>query len=238
MDIDKILGNFPKRRPTLSGKLKKIYQLEYKKNRDGGSPMSFLAQKLEAWMHKNISKARPSKQLFSCNTLEIGAGTLNQLFYETQHGKYDLIEPLSFLYKDSPYLPFIRDVFSDISEINLKTKYDRIISVAVLEHVENLPKLIKESINHLADGGVFACGIPSEGGFLWGLTWRLTTGLEFRLRTGLNYLELMQYEHINEASEIEALLKFYFKDVKIRRLGFGMHFSFYTYIECRNPTDR
>ena len=139
------------------------------------------------------------------------------------------------LYKNSSYLSHIRNIFQDISDINSAIKYDRIISIAVLEHIENLPLLIKKSIEHMNDGGIFACGIPSEGGFLWGIAWRLTTGLEFRLRTGLNYSELMRYEHLNEAAEIEILLKHYFKDVKIRRLGLGKHFSLYTYIECKKP---
>ena len=87
----------------------------------------------------------------------------------------------------------------------------------------------------MTDGGVLACGIPSEGGFLWGAAWRLSTGLEFRLRTGLDYSELMRYEHLNDADEIEHLLRYYFRDVKLCRFGFGKHFSLYTYIECRNP---
>ena len=51
MKIEKILTSFPKKRPTLSNNLKKIYAEQFKKNRDGGTPASFLAQKLESWMH-------------------------------------------------------------------------------------------------------------------------------------------------------------------------------------------
>jgi hypothetical protein len=235
VSIEKILNAFPKKRPAISDDMQKIYAVEYKKNRDGKSPLSFVAQKLESWMHKKVSKAYPLKKLSSRDTLEIGAGTLNQIFYELKSGNYDFIEPLNFLYKDSPYLSRTRQGFSDISEAHPTSKYGRIISVAVLEHVEDLPQLLKKSIEHMADGGVFACGIPSEGGFLWGVAWRFTTGLEYRLRTGLNYSELMRHEHLNEALEIERLLQYYFKDVKIQRLGLGRHFSLYTYIECRNP---
>ena len=235
MKIQKILRSFPKKRPLISNKLKTIYADQYKKNRDGGTPASFLAQKLESWMHKKVAKATPIKKDFTLDTLEIGAGTLNHIPYESANGNYDCIEPMDSLYKNSSYLPRIRNIFSDISEINSQRKYNRIISVAVLEHIENLPLVIKKSIELMEDGGIFACGIPSEGGFLWGMAWRLTTGLEFRLRTGLNYSELMRYEHLNEALEIEILLKYYFKDVKIQRLGLGRHLSLYTYIECKNP---
>lgn len=235
MKIEKILLSFPKKRSLLSNNLQKIYAEHYKKNRDGGTPASFLAQKLESWMHKKVARAIPLKKLTTLNTLEIGAGTLNQISYESANGKYDCIEPMDSLYKNSSNLPHIQNIFSDISEIDSAIKYNRIISVAVLEHIENLPQLIKKSIEHMDDEGIFACSIPSEGGFLWGMAWRLTTGLEFRLRTGLNYSELMRHEHLNDSLEIEILLKHYFKDVNIQRLGLGRHFSLYTYIECKNP---
>lgn len=235
MKIKKIFTSFPKKRPAISSDLEKIYAKQYKKNRDGKTPASFVAQKLESWMHKKVAKAIPLNKPTLYDTLEIGAGTLNQMSYELENGNYDFIEPMDYLYKNSSYLSRIRNIFSDISEINPAIKYNRIISVAVLEHVENLPQLIEKSIEHMEDGGIFACGIPSEGGLLWGIAWRLTTGLEFRLRTGLNYSELMKYEHLNVALEIEMLLQHYFKDVKIQRLGLGRNFSLYTYIECKNP---
>ena len=94
---------------------------------------------------------------------------------------------------------------------------------------------MQESIKLLKHDGVFACGIPSEGGFLWGLAWRLTTGLEFKIRTGQDYGKLMRYEHLNTAYEIELMLKNFFKEVKVERFGVGRHFSLYSYIECRIP---
>lgn len=235
MYITEILDAFPKKRPPISGEMQKIYSIEYKRNRSGKSPLSFLAQKLEGWMHKKVAQAYNKRNLPSCDTLEIGAGTLNQLAYETESRNFDFIEPLKFLYLDSQYLPLTRERFADIADIDTNTKYDRIISVAVLEHVEDLPQLLRKSAQHLVEGGIFACGIPSEGGFLWGLAWRLTTGLEYRLRTGLSYSHLMRHEHLNEAWEIEKLLQHFFKKVKIHRLGIGRHFSLYTYIECKEP---
>jgi len=235
MKIEKILSSFPKTRPPISDKLRNIYADHYKKNRNGGSFGSFLAQKLESWMHKKVSEATPLKKLQAYNTLEIGAGTLNQLPYEVNNESYDCIEPMNFLYKDSSRLSCVRNIYHSISEIDPKIKYDRIISIAVLEHLDNLPQILEESIKHMADGSIFACGIPSEGGFLWGVAWRLSTGLEFRIRTGLSYSELMRHEHLNTSLEIESLLMYYFRDVKIKRLGLGRHFSLYSYIECKNP---
>mgnify|MGYP000103031851 CR=1 FL=1 len=235
MDINEILRNYPKTRPLLDARVEKIYAAEYKKNRDGESAASSIAQRLESWMHNRVSRTYVLHDSSPFDTLEIGAGTLNQIPFESTYGNYDIVEPMSFLFRGSQLLSRVRNHFSDISEIPLTTKYNRIISVAVLEHVEDLPQLVEKSMKHLTKEGVFACGIPSEGGFLWGLAWRLSTGLEFRIRTGLDYGNLMRHEHLNEAWEIERVLQYFFKDVTIKRFGFGKHFSLYTHIECRNP---
>tara|TARA_Y100000748_G_C15334642_1_gene425497 strand:- start:10 stop:729 length:720 start_codon:yes stop_codon:yes gene_type:complete len=235
MEIDELLTRFPKKRPILDDDVAKIYQIEYKKNRNGETRASSLAQKLEGWMHNNVAKSFNPNTSDVCDTLEIGAGTLNQLPFESLSGDYDIIEPMVSLYEDSQFFSRLRNCYTDISEIPTSINYNRIISVAVLEHLDDLPTVVKQSIRHLKSDGVFACGIPSEGGFLWGLAWRLTTGLEYRIRTGFNYGKLMQHEHLNEAWEIEKILRYFFKDVSVKRFGLGMHFSLYTFIECTNP---
>ena len=63
-------------------------------------------------------------------TLEIGAGTLNQLKYE-QSSHYDIVEPFSELYKISIYHTN-KNIYNDIDEIDISQKYDRITSVATL----------------------------------------------------------------------------------------------------------
>ena len=165
-EIKEILSKFPKSRLPLDAGLEKIYSIEYKKNRSGSSPTSYLSQRLEGWMHKKASLALPVKKAQSYNTLEIGAGTLNQLPFEKSKGNYDFVEPMEFLYKNSPLLSQTRNHFFDISQIPNNFRYDRIISISVLDHVQDLPELIKKSIKLLSSGGVFACGISSEGGFL------------------------------------------------------------------------
>ena len=89
MKIKKIIANFPKKRPSISNNLEKIYAEQYKKNRDGKTPASFVAQKLESWMHKKVAKAIPLKKSTLYDTLEIDAGTLNQISYELENGNYD-----------------------------------------------------------------------------------------------------------------------------------------------------
>ena len=77
--------------------------------------------------------------------------------------------------------------------------------------------------------------IPSEGGFLWALGWKLTTGLEFRLRHGLDYGLMMAHEHVNDAFEIEALVSALFGEVEVRSFGLGRQLSLYRFLAARRP---
>ena len=92
--------NFPKTRSELPPEFQVIYADQYKENRDGGSKASGLAQKLESWMHRKVAADVQSGAEKS--TLEIGAGTLNQLPYEPNSKPYDVIEPFHSLFESSP----------------------------------------------------------------------------------------------------------------------------------------
>ncbi|RDU53021.1 hypothetical protein CQA49_03760 [Helicobacter sp. MIT 00-7814] len=47
----------------------------------------------------------------------MGAGTLNQLKFESDFSHYDVIEPFSSLYADSPNLSKVHKVYNDIAEV-------------------------------------------------------------------------------------------------------------------------
>ena len=209
-----------------------IYEQEYKINRTGQTYFANLSQKLESWMHQRVGNSSRK----NASTLEIGAGTLNQLDHERETNSYDAIEPMTSLYQESGNKGRIRNFYRDIEEVGEIRKYDRIISIAVLEHITDLPKVIARSGLLLEEGGVSAHGIPSEGGALWGAAWRLTTGISYRIRTGYSYKSCMMHEHINDAPEIIALLKHFYGEVKITRFPLGHHHtSLYTYTEARMP---
>jgi len=63
----------------------------------------------------------------------------------------------------------------------------------------------------------------------------LTTGLEFRIKYGVNYGTLMKYEHVNTAQEVEELLRFFFKNVKLKVFGITRKLSIYQIFICSNP---
>lgn len=234
-ELARILAGFPKRRPPLPTRMQAIYTKQYLENRAGASTAASLAQRLEAWMHRQVAAdVRPGRQ---AATLELGAGSLNQLAYEPAVGPYDIVEPFQALLAAAPDRGRIRDVFADIAETPLDRRYDRITSIATLEHVLNLPAVLAHSARLMAAGGVFRAAIPSEGGLLWKLGWMATTGLEFRLRHGLDYGDLMRHEHVNNAYEIESLCRAMFEEVSIRSFGFSRQLSLYRFIVAGRPRD-
>ncbi len=228
---EEFLNKYPKQRTELPPAYREIYHQHYQSNRHARTRASRASSCLEGWMHKKVAAVSPPGE---SGTLEIGAGTLNQLSYESPSGFYDIVEPYEFLYRDSGNLGRIRNIYKDISEINSGNEYGRITSIAVLEHILNLPEVIARSALLLRAEGIFQAAIPSEGTWLWKLGTRYT-GHEFKKKYGLDYQVLMKYEHVNDAGEIEKVLAYFFEKIKCRVFGLSKSVSFYRYYECLQP---
>jgi len=228
-----LLSRFPKTRDPLPAEFEAIYARTYKINRDGSSPASGLAQKMEAWMHRKVAADVDSNSAKS--TLEIGAGTLNHLPYEPGVIPYDIVEPFHYLFEKSPSRSRVRRFYNDVSEIALTSRYDRIISIATFEHVCNLPDVVAKCGRLLSKHGHLRVAIPSEGTVLWSLGWHVTTGLEFRLRHGLDYGVMMRHEHVNDASEIRDILNYLFSIVVCSVFGVSASMSLYQFYDCSKP---
>ena len=226
--------DYPKTRPALPERIRRLYVAHYKENREGRSPASFLAQRLERWLHRQVAADLQSDHT-PRTTLEVGAGTLNQIQHEPEVGPYDIVEPFRELYADSRWLGRIRHVYRDIGEVPEAARYDRITSVATFEHICNLPEVIARSGLLLSDRGTLRVSIPSEGTPLWAVAWRLTTGLEFRIRHGLDYGLLLKHEHVNSAREIESLLRYFFREVNGKVWGLSRGVSLYQFYRCSRP---
>jgi hypothetical protein len=232
MPTDDPFPNFPKTRAPLPPEYAAIYLRHYRNSREGNSQILGLAQRMERWMHGKVARdALPMPKA----TLELGAGNLNQLPYEPRSAPYDIVEPFRELFESSPHLERVRNVYHDISEVPQNARYQRITSVAVLEHVENLPELVARSALLLDQGGCFRAGIPSEGTILWRLGWQLTTALDFRARYNLDYKVLMQSEHVNTAAEIGEVLHYFFGVVRSSVFGLMRSLSFYQFFACAQP---
>jgi methyltransferase family protein len=233
-DLAALLARFPKTRPPLSPKMEAIYTQQYIENRSGDTPAASLSQRLERWLHRQVA-ADVKDAATNGATLELGAGTLNQLAYEPNGGAYDIVEPFEELYRGSPLLGGVRTTYADMAEVPGGRTYNRITSVASLEHICDLPLVLARAARLLAPDGTLRAAIPSEGGFLWTLGWMATTGLEFRLRHGLDYGQLMAHEHVNNAREIETLVRALFQEVEVKSFGLGRQLSLYRFIAAKRP---
>ncbi len=230
MDFLKVKKKFPKSRPKLSEEYLKVYEEHYKDNRDGKGLTNFLSSYMESWAHKIVSKKKFKRN----KILEIGAGTLNHLKYEKNIISYDVVEPFKNLFINNQEKNKVNKFYDSIFQIK-NMKYDRIISIMTFEHLENLPKVIEKCHELLKKDGIMQIAIPCEGEFAFKLGWKLTTGLSFRLKYGLNYSKIMAHEHLNTQKEILILIKNFFNILSFKRSPFILplyNFSFYSYIEC------
>lgn len=225
-----LLSSYPRKRPPLPAAYQAVYEREYKLNREGERPVEGLAKRMEAWMHRCVA------QRAGGSVLELGAGTLNHLRFEPAVDAYDIAEPFTGLYEGSEHLERVRDIYASTSDIPPDRRYDRVCSVAVLEHMEDLPSEIARCCRLMRPGGVFQAGIPSEGGLLWWLGWRATTGMSYWLRNRLDYGVLMRHEHLSTAPEIIRIVRLLFSDVQVKWFALPfVHLSLYAYVEARDP---
>jgi len=228
--IEALLAQYPKPRPELPPAYESVYVEHYRANRAGRAGLSRVTQRLEAWMHWRVAGGVGGR------ILEIGAGNLNHVPYHPEAELYDAVEPFRELWEGSPELARVRRMYASLDDVPESERYDAVVSVAVLEHLTDLPSIVARAALLLAEGGSFRAAFPSEGGLLWGLAWRCTTGIEFQLRRGLDYGVLMRHEHVNTAAEILAVLGYFFDSVEIDRFpARSPHLSFYTAAIASRP---
>jgi SAM-dependent methyltransferase len=223
--IESLLASYPRVRPPLSAAHQASFVEHYRDNRSESS----ISMRLEKWMHRQLGRQSGAE------ILEIGAGNLNHVPYH-RGAAYDVIEPFRDLWEDSPHRGAVRTIFRDIAEVPSGSAYDLILSAAVLEHLTELPDVIARSALLLRPGGVWCAAFPSEGGFLWELAWRSTTGVAYRLKRGLDYSAIIRHEHVNRAPEIVRLLNYFFGSVELTRFPMPWHqLSFYAVAVAHLP---
>ena len=229
--LDELMATYPRSRPELPLAQAESYLEHYRSNRAGKRGLSRIVANLEAWMHRRVAHGAAGGSV-----LEIGAGSLNHVPYHADTAVYDAVEPFRELWEDSPYRERVRHIYADPAEVPSTHRYDFIISVAVLEHLTALPFVLARTGLLINSDGSFRAGFPSEGGMLRGLAWRLTTGVEYRIKRGLDYAAIMRHEHVNTAGEILALIEYFYEDREVRRFPLPFtHLSFYTAVIARRP---
>ena len=71
-----------------------------------------------------------------------------------------------------------------------------------MEHLLDLPEDIKLCSKLLNNNGILQVAIPCEGEAAFTIGWKLTTGIHFKIKYGLDYSKLMEHEHVNSLEEI------------------------------------
>ena len=232
--IEQLLASYPRRRAALDPAYARIWDTEYKNNREGADTFSALASLAERWMHSQAARSSRSGAV-----LEIGAGTLNHLAFETwsRITRYDAVEPNPILFTGkTEQLRQIRRVFADIGELDPTEPYDRIISVGVLTSVLDLARLVALTGVLLRPGGVTQHALGSYSSLMFEVAWQCTTGLGFRWRNGLSYRNVVEHELVNTSLEVVAVIGFFFERVRVKYFpGPSHHASIFTYVEATEP---
>lgn len=231
-----VVQRYPKDRPELPPVQARVYEDEYRINRAGEGFLYRAVRAMESWMHRRIALEQVTGSV-----LELGAGGLNHVAYETTCARYDVVEPIAEIVLNSPAYRGIDHYLGDYDSfvalaLEGELQYQKILSIAVLEHLTHLPWIVAASALALEPHGSFHAGIPNEGGALWELSWRGTTGVAYRLRNKASYVPLMRHEHVNGAAEIEAVVAYFFEDVAVS--GFplsGTHTGMYRHIRAIGP---
>ena len=228
MKLINLIKKYPKKRGALPEPLKKIFNTHYLNNRQ-----NFFSQLSERWLHVSIDDRKKKNK-----TLEIGAGTLNHLKYETTK-HYDIIEPKRFLLNKTIYKKKIHKLFKNINQTKAKD-YDRIISCAVLEHITDLPEYLCTSSLKMKKNGYQQHSIPCEGYPMWDISWFLFNGILFKLKYGYSFKYIQKHEHVNNFDEIISLIRFFYKNVKVKFSYpfFNKYLSFYANIKFSNPNKK
>lgn len=89
--------------------------------------------------------------------------------------------------------------------------FDRVISVAQLEHLCYLDWSLSEIKRVLKPKGEFIVSVPTEGGFLWTLGRLITSARHFSKKLCIDYIKANRIEHFNTVYQIERAIQRYFK---------------------------
>ncbi|WP_083552531.1 class I SAM-dependent methyltransferase [Syntrophotalea acetylenivorans] len=82
------------------------------------------------------------------------------------------------------------------------SEFDVVVSFYSLEHLYPLEPYLTETSRVLRQGGVFAGGIPCEGGLAWGIGRFLTSRRWLKNNTRINPDKIICWEHPNFAEDI------------------------------------
>lgn len=202
------MSKWPKQLPELTGEQKRI-------------SADFMNQHLHAMQSKwygfveKFNHRYPLRSFrLGCETLEIGAGIGAHLAFEDlsrqRYHANELLPDLSAQIKEK--YPQVDVVTADIQKgLPLPdASFDRVIAVHVLEHLPDLPAVIREVRRLIRPDGLFSVVIPCEGGLATYMARAISARPHFEKRYGQSYDWFINSQHINMPAEIIEELRPHF----------------------------
>lgn len=142
--------------------------------------------------------------------LEIGCGHGHHLRYGGNDYRHYI--GLDIEYK---FLCTLRERFPGTQMVNgdayalpfRNQSVDCVLAVYCFEHLRRLPECLGEIRRVLKPEGELLVGLPTEGGFLYGIGRGLTSKPYMERKYGIDYDAIVQWEHWNTYDEIVDMLK-------------------------------
>lgn len=167
------------------------------------------------WLYKGLTGrfqiachrliARWAKSYSDKVVLEIGCGHGHHLQYgwNDYQSYFGLDIEYKFLCTLRERFPGTRVVNGDAYALPLKNQsVDCALSVYCFEHLQRLPDCLQEIRRVLKPDGELLVGLPTEGGFLYGLGRRLTSKRYMERKYRIDYNAIVRWEHWNTCSEV------------------------------------
>jgi SAM-dependent methyltransferase len=212
-------SKWPKSRPQLTKEQEEIYNDWYQfwLSKEG---LHGRYKFIDDFGHKYTTKS-----FFpGCKTLDLGAGNGAHIKFERLASQeYVAVEKNAILVENiKKSYPMVHAIVDDCQkEINFPDNYfDRVLAIHVLEHLDNLPTTLNEVRRILHSSGKFSVVIPCEGGLIYNLGRKLSSERLFVQKYNLSYDWLINYDHVNKASEILDELRARFNIVNVQYFPF------------------
>ena len=159
--------------------------------------------------------------------LEIGAGNGHHFKFVTHEFKeYHMVDPLLDLRSDISDPRIVQHRKDFLDRTFLEGGFDRIIMTCVLHHVRDPYEILTKVKATLKPGGLFSIYLPTDPSLITFLNRSLVVKPAAR-RLGLtNYDIVNAMEHKNSVYSLNRILRYTFKDFKIKAQFFPFPFIF------------
>jgi ubiquinone/menaquinone biosynthesis C-methylase UbiE len=213
---DKIVLMLPQKRTKLPEAYKSKEYVYYQKIIDKQKGEAYYSDWnwLFRWIHNTSHKIinQWSKTRKSSTILDLGCGTGDHFKY------FNNDKTIIGLDICLPYLQAAREKSKNIFLIqgdvyNLPfndESFGEILSIYNLEHIFHLGAALLEIDRILKKKGKLFCGIPTEGGFAWNFSRKISTERVYKKKFKVNYPAIIKIEHCNNYTDILKKLELIF----------------------------